>query len=385
MPDRTAGGAGRVRVVVGGQVPPPPSGQHRSVAHTLEHLQRDPRFTVRHAAYRFAEDMQGQGRLSVDKVVELFRVAWRLVAERRRGPIDLFLHPVSGPSTGAAVKDAVIVTVAGLLARRTVLQFHGAGHAEAWARPTVVHRILRHALGRADAAIVHASMHRRDPEHLGIRHVHVVPHRIPDRYDRSLRQAPRTDDDITVLYVGHLGPHRGTEELMAAVSRLRDELGGIRLDLVGDPSQGYGSEALARALDRAGPAAVTHHPSMTGRALDMRFAAADVFAFPSVFAAESFGLVLVEALMWGLPIVATDWRAAREVLAGDDLDVVLHGVEPSLGDAVTDALRRVVLALRDGSMPRMSETNRRAYELRYRDDALPLADVLLEVATTHAG
>lgn len=368
-------------MLVGGQVPPPASGQHKSVAHTLERLRGDPRFRVDHVAYLFAEQMEDQGRLRLAKVVEVLRVAWRLIAARRRDRIDVFLHPISGTGTIAAVKDAALAAVAGIVARRVVLQFHGGGHAEAWADPTLLQRVLGRALGRADAAIVHAPMHRRDPEHLGIRYVHVVPHRIPDRYEASLRAASRTPGrETTVLYVGHLGPHRGTEELIASVSQLRSELGDVRLALVGDVSQGYSRDQLARALDRAGPSAVTHYGSLTGAALDARFADADVFAFPSVFVAESFGLVLVEALMWGLPIVATDWRASREILAGDDLDVVLHPTEPELGPQLTSALRETIVALREGRTPRISERNRRVYERRYRDDVFPLADVLLEVA-----
>lgn len=372
------GDAGRARVVVGGQLPPPRSGQHVAVQRILDRLDEDPRLDVEHLPYRFAGTMTDQGRVTPVKVAALLVLVVRVLALRRHGPVDVFLHPISGPATGAAIKDAVLLLAARLACRHVVLQFHGGGHAVAWARPSRLQWALARVLGTADLGVVHARLHERDPRHLGIDRVAVVPHRVPDRYDPDLR-VPAGDGTVRVLYVGHLGPHRGTDALVRATARLHADGVPLRLTLVGSPAQGWQPADLDALLGQVDPEVVTAVGELSGARLDAAFASADVFTFPSLFVAESFGLVLVEALMWGLPVVATDWRAAAEVLDGPGLDVIVHPTGPSLEEEVTTALGAMVRRLERGEVVVPSMPNRRWYERSYRDDVFPLADVIVEL------
>ncbi len=52
---------------------------------------------------------------------------------------------------------------------------------------------------------------------------------------------------------------------------------------------------------------------VTGDAKVELFRSVDIFCFPSHYASESFGVVLIEAMSFSLPIVATRWRGIPEV------------------------------------------------------------------------
>jgi putative flippase GtrA len=111
------------------------------------------------------------------------------------------------------------------------------------------------------------------------------------------RQGP-----ITALYVGRIAAEKGLDRL--APLTLADN---TRLLLVGDGPQRAELTELFPAHS-ASFLGILH-----GDALADQYADADVFVFPST--TDTLGLVLLEALASGLPIVAADSPASRELLA----------------------------------------------------------------------
>ena len=73
-----------------------------------------------------------------------------------------------------------------------------------------------------------------------------------------------------------------------------------------------GSWQLAEAKRASLPASVRHVPACSREELQQRYQGADVFVFPSHF--EGFGLVILEAMASGLPIIATEATAAPDIL-----------------------------------------------------------------------
>ncbi len=110
------------------------------------------------------------------------------------------------------------------------------------------------------------------------------------------------------LVVARLGREKGLELAIDALARSP----GVRLAIVGE---GPHRAALAAHAAAAGVAdRVRFCGALPPAALPDVYASSDAFVFPS--ATETQGLVLAEALAAGLPIVAADVPATRDVLAG---------------------------------------------------------------------
>ncbi len=158
-------------------------------------------------------------------------------------------------------------------------------------------------------------------------------------FDPARRTRPPGDaasqERITALYVGRLAGEKGVDRLMP----LAAPDGGTDLVLVGD---GPGRAELAR---RFGAAPVTFTGTLHGEDLAAAYANADVFVFPST--TETLGLVLLEALASGLPVLAADTPASREIAGGcpacrlfspDRPDCIPGLVKDLLGAAPRDVL-----------------------------------------------
>jgi glycosyltransferase involved in cell wall biosynthesis len=148
------------------------------------------------------------------------------------------------------------------------------------------------------------------------------------------RKRTRTRDDAVprVLCVANWIPAKGIHTLIAAIT----DVPNVALDLVGDtPDPAYGAR-VRRAIARRGLASrIRIYGSLGPAALARRYAAAAVFALPST--REGYGIVYAEAMSRGLPVVACDIAAVREVTGRAAILVPPGRVRP-----LADALRRLV-------------------------------------------
>ena len=144
----------------------------------------------------------------------------------------------------------------------------------------------------------------------------VIPNGIDTR--RFLNQAPYgelRDGMCNLLFVGRLEYRKGLGYLLRAFETLKPQYPNLRLIIVGDGPlrRWYGNFINRKQLEdvvMAGYVPPTELPRY--------YASADIFCSPAT-GDESFGIVLLEAMASGKPIVATSIDGFREV--------VTHGSE----------------------------------------------------------
>jgi glycosyltransferase involved in cell wall biosynthesis len=161
-----------------------------------------------------------------------------------------------------------------------------------------------------------------------------------------------------LLFVGYLLPEKGVLHAIAMMAELGREDVALHIVGAGPQEEALRLEAARRGLgDR-----VIFHGYRQQWELPIAYTSADALIFPSTL--EVFGLVMVEALAAGLPIIAS-------ALAGGTPDVVEHGVNGFVVDpADTAAMARAARALvDDGELRRrMGEASRVASD-RFGIDA----------------
>lgn len=108
-----------------------------------------------------------------------------------------------------------------------------------------------------------------------------------------------------VLFVGRLIPEKGVHVLMEAMKMLDAKGANIRAKIIGSVNfNDNSSSEYVDKLHRECPANVDFLPYMSGRALAEEFRRSSIFCCPSIWE-EPFGMVNVEAMASGLPVVAS--------------------------------------------------------------------------------
>jgi glycogen(starch) synthase len=123
-------------------------------------------------------------------------------------------------------------------------------------------------------------------------------------------------DEIKLLYVSRLENRKGTLALLQALPLLNQQNNNFHIDIIGSDRphapggikfQQYFKQNYAELSDK-----VSFHGFVDDEELDRFYRQADLFVVPSVY--ESFGLIYVEAMMYGLPSIATNGGGISEVI-----------------------------------------------------------------------
>jgi phosphatidylinositol alpha-mannosyltransferase len=225
------------------------------------------------------------------------------------------------------------------------------GHPTAATLPR--HRLQRSALARAvglstEVAVLSRSAARALEEALGRRAI-ILPPGVPaSRFEPRLE--PRTEPP-KILFSGDLGnPDKGLAVLVAAFERVLHKHPDARLLLSGPGTTNRVEQDAAASWERIRPAVDVLG---TGAVEDVpeRYRSAHVTVLPS--RDEAFGIVLVESLASGTPVVGGEPGGAEDIIEPDVGRLVRHGDADGLAVAIDECIR---LAGESGTAERCRES-----------------------------
>ncbi len=354
-------GAEPVKVLVLGQTPPPFHGQ----ALSIERLVRAgfSGIEIYHVRMAFSSSIDSVGRFGWGKVLHLLTVMSRAIRLRFRHDLRVLYFAPAGPNWVPVLRDIVLLIVLRGLYPRAIFHFHAAGLSTLLASaPKVVRYVAMKAYEHPAAAIQCSWMGPPDAAYIKAERVAVVPIGLEDDALPWLGQNPdRPNGGVRLLYVGAMLESKGVLVLLDAVRQLREQHPQLTLWCMGQ----FGSRSFEeRANDYCRSHGLDDVVTFLGPKVAPEkweyFRRADVFCFPSFYESESFPSVIIEAMMFRLPVVATLWRAIPDIVeeGSTGLLVPTH-------DAVSLSRAIRVLLADDDLRRRMGANGRQRYLERF--------------------
>jgi rhamnosyl/mannosyltransferase len=218
-------------------------------------------------------------------------------------------------------------------------------HADVLSYPLLrrlVSPLNRHALARADAIVVSGQAMISGCDLLAP-HAHkceVLPYGIDlsawrdlDADDKEAVARLQQDSPRQIVALGRLVEYKGFDVLIRAMSGVDGQA-----TIIGD---GPLRADLERLAEDCGVSDSVHFAGRAEqRSIKVMLHAARAFALPSVTEAEAFGLVQIEAMACGLPIVNTSLPTTVPEVARDGMEALT--VPPRDVRALADALNRIL-------------------------------------------
>jgi hypothetical protein len=213
----------------------------------------------------------------------------------------------------------------------------------------------------------------------------VLPLGSRDNTVRTSRE-PRDQEALTVLFVGRLERRKGVDLLLDAAARLLAAHENLKFTLVGKDTE---NTEIGETYSAAFKRKYAERPEIVSRVtfvgwvddpeLQKFYADADVCCFPSRY--ESFGLVLVEAMAAGKPVVATRVGGIPTIVEDGG-----NGILVRSGDAA-DLEMALEKLLSDANLrSNMGRRSRELFERRFSIAAVTerILEAYQEIAREHA-
>ncbi len=198
-----------------------------------------------------------------------------------------------------------------------------------------------------------------------------VPHGVADVAPAQVKRAAdyraSNKGPVNILYVSRLEQRKGTDLLLSAAAALLKNGESIKLHVVGrdsyagDPKRSYKTQFLA-----ANPGlsdAVVFHGELDDAELVALYETADIFCVPSRY--ESFGIIYIEAMRYGLPVVALAAGGVTDIVVDGETgllctDKTAFAVQSALQTLIADRKLRL----------RMGQAGRDRFVQQFEDDVV---------------
>jgi glycosyltransferase involved in cell wall biosynthesis len=359
-----------MKVVVFAHTPPPFHGQSYMVKLMLDGLRElggsNPtcRLQLFHVNTKLSSNLEAIGEFQWSKLVLLLKYCAQAYFCRFAHGADT-LYYVPAPGLRAALyRDWIVMFFCRPIFKKVILHWHAVGLGE-WLETTArpwEKRVSLWLLGNVDLSIVLSDFGRIDAIRFSPRRIEVVPNGIPDPCsdfeesilpDRRRRLRERSEGretDFTILFFGACTAAKGLFATLDAVAMLNQRLSRrkslitARLIVAGDftsPEEREQFQDRIRQADLNGVPSgerVSYEGFVAGEAKNNLFRSADCLCFPTRYAAEGQPVTILEALAFGLPIIATRWRGIPELLSGSEGQLI-DGQDPM---AIADALEKTI-------------------------------------------
>ncbi len=305
----------KTSVLLMGQTPPPWHGQAVATQILFEHDWQD--HEIHRLRMEFSEEMIEVGRFQWKKIRHLFQLIHKARAILRENPGSLLFYPPASAKWIPFLRDVVFLCCVRRLAAGTIFIFHASGLPEFVTRGPVRRMLGRLAYQNPDVSLEVAQ--ERLPAHKVFQSRAWQWCPCGTEVPEFATPAPAPGAPLTVLFVGSLQEGKGILEILrtAALLKQQGRENDFRFRIVGkwfsNQFEGYARNLQAELdLERM----VEFSGQLTGDEKWQAYSQANVFFFPTHYAAEASPIVLMEALGMGLPIISTRWAGIPAMLEG---------------------------------------------------------------------
>lgn len=259
------------------------------------------------------------GKKNILKITTFLKLLCLLIRTLNTLKPDLVYIAITSKGIGF-YKDLFFVLIAKLLGYRIVFHFHNKG-VSLNQNKIIDNFLYRLAFSNTNAIILSQRLYYDIKKYFNKGSVYVCSNGIPEEKFETTPLLLSKTKHTHFLYLSNLYKSKGVHTLLKALEILNNQFKDFRCSIVGGEGDISAQELNNLIKGMSLEKEVIYLGKRFGEEKTQVYKSADVFVFPTHY--ETFGLVNVEAMMYGLPVISTREGAIEDIVVDGETGLLV--------------------------------------------------------------
>ena len=250
------------------------------------------------------------GKSTLSKIFRYLIIIWKVISNlvSNRPALCYFAITAKG---NAFYKDTLVVLLVKLFRVKLIYHFHNKGVNTRKDR-FIDNLLYRFVFKNSDAILLSKFLYSDVHSYLSEAKIHICPNGIPEMSQPPGDTTRKEREIVKILFLSNLIESKGVYDLLEACLILKHKRIPFECNFVGGEGDINAAQFQYKVQNLGLSNQVNYLGKKFGNEKNQAFKDTDIFAFPTYN--ECFGLVLLEAMQYELPVVSTFEGSIRDIV-----------------------------------------------------------------------